>query len=940
MKRGQFDTRNVYITAWAYSLGGAVGWGAFMMPQNIFLPEAGPLGSVIGIALAAIFMYFIGYCTSYMAKRFPANAGVHVYIREILGADHGFLSAWAILLAYLSILWANSTALILLIRFIWGDVLQFGFHYIVASYDVYFGEIFLTLIVIVVFGYIAMIGRKVVRVLNVLLTVCHVILLVAILVGVIIAGHHSISFGFAKTNVSNPLEVFNILMLAPWMYVGFEAFMYKYDTGERKLVNIRSIMSASVVSIAIAYIIPVLIPVLAIPDGYNAWNDYLAATAGASGLEGLPVFYSTYISLGKLGLNCLIICIICAICTSLFGMYRAAACLMSSMAEGEIMPSFMAKKNKNHEPYIAIITVMFVSAIIPFIGRTAIGWIVDITTISANIVYVYSMVACYIRASEDESAYKHIKIISVIGMILAVTSFLFLLVPNIYSENKIASESYFILAIWSIIVLLYYWYVYSRDEKRLYGKSPIMWVFLAYLIFFSSIMWVRERTEGFAKSLLGWQKDYFSSIIAKNAVIEMLLVIVVLVVLFSLFSILIRRQVESDKKKLEADMKNQAKTAFLFNMSHDIRTPMNAILGFTDLALLDTSNPEKMNDYLLKIKSSGDHLLSLINDILEMSRIESGKLELHNETVDLYQLFGNLDSITRGLAEDKEQSLAFNYKHIKHRYVYTDRLRLNQVLLNLVSNAVKYTDRGGHIVVAINENDHHHDTNSYSISVKDDGMGMSEEFAAKVFEAFERDERADMSGIQGTGLGMAITKKIVDLMGGAIQVNTKLGEGSEFIIEVDFQVAREEDVEKLLNRTEITEMDFKGKRVLLTDDYEINREIATAILESYEFVVEQAVDGKDALEHVIKHPTGYYDLIFLDIQMPVMNGYDAARSIRNLSDKEKALVPIIAMTANAFEEDVKNAKAAGMNGHVAKPIDQKKLEAEIQHCLHKFHKNG
>ena len=233
-----------------------------------------------------------------------------------------------------------------------------------------------------------------------------------------------------------------------------------------------------------------------------------------------------------------------------------------------------------------------------------------------------------------------------------------------------------------------------------------------------------------------------------------------------------------------------------------------------------------------------------------MSRIESGKMELTTGTVDLIQIFSNVDSITRGLADAKGQTLEFNTDKLEHRYVYTDQLRLNQVLLNLVSNAIKYTQNEGNIKVSIVEQVKEGEKNQYTISVKDNGMGMSEEFAAKVFDAFERDERATKSEIQGTGLGMSITKRIVDKMGGNIYVKTELNKGSEFVIEVELPPATEDDISSLVEKNSITEVDFAGKRVLLTDDYEVNREIATAILEMMGFEVETAVNGKDALEHV------------------------------------------------------------------------------------------
>lgn len=934
MKKQELTGKIGFASALAYAFGCAVGWGAFMMPSNIFLPEAGPLGSVIGIVLAALMVLIIGRCTSYMAKKYPNEAGIHVYIAKSMGADHGFLSAWAILLAYLSIIWANSTALIILIRVIWGDVLQFGFHYEILGYDVYFGEILLTIGVLVLFALLTILGKTWARIFHIALAALHIVFLVAIFIGVFAMGHPSEFIPFAKTDVSDGVEIFNIVMLAPWMYVGFEAFMYMFNSGGRSSKHVDKITLISVITIAIAYILPILIPVLGLPDGFSSWESYVQAASNADGLLSAPVFYSTYYVLGDTGLYILVACILCAISTSLFGLYRASARMLVAMSDEELLPKFVAKTNSHGEPWVGILIVMGISIVVPFFGRTAIGWIVDITTISATIVYVYSMVGCFRLASKDEGKKTGIKVAAVIGMVFASISFLFLLIPNVFSENKIATESYFILAIWSLVGLIYYWFAYRSDKTGMYGKSTVMWMLMAFLIFFSSVMWIRQSSIDYVDNIERWQKGALTNLMSRNALIQIIVVLIVLVALFSLFSILLKRQKEADLKAIEFESKSEAKTAFLFNMSHDIRTPMNAILGFTDLALLDTSNPEKMDDYLHKIKDSGVHLLSLINDILEMSRIESGKIEMDPRPEDLEVILDNIYSIMKGQAAAKGQSFHIDHSKIEHKYVSVDRLRLNQVLINLISNAIKYTPDEGNISVRAIENSSSGNNGSYTFIVEDDGYGMSQEFAERIFEDFEREQREETASIQGTGLGMAITKNIVDLLEGTITIDTKENVGTKITVDVILPTVSEEEVERLnTHDTDITEADFEGKRVLLADDMEINREIGVAILESYGFEVEEAEDGQDALIKIVSRPAGYFDIVFMDIQMPRLNGYEAAMSIRNISDKSKASVPIIAMTANAFQSDIDDAKNAGMNGHVAKPIDQQQLVEEIKKVL-------
>ena len=384
----------------------------------------------------------------------------------------------------------------------------------------------------------------------------------------------------------------------------------------------------------------------------------------------------------------------------------------------------------------------------------------------------------------------------------------------------------------------------------------------------------------------------------------------------------------------EAERASRAKTTFLSNMSHDIRTPMNAIIGFTNLAKQSGDDRAKTNEYLEKIEASSSHLLSLINDVLEMSRIESGKIELENAPCYLPELLDNLYSMVGHLAEEKKQTLQFDMSGIEDENIVCDRLRLNQVLLNLLSNAVKYTPDEGSIEVRVLQKEKTAEGNGrYEFHVKDNGIGMSPEFAAHVFEAFEREKTSTTSGIQGTGLGMAITKKIVDMMGGTIDVDTAPGNGSEFIVRVEFAISKEDYRKREAGKDKDAEIDFTGKRLLLVDDMMINREIAHTVLEMNGFAVEEADDGKKAVEMVAASEPGYFDAVLMDIQMPRMNGYEASKHIRALENPGLSSIPIIAMTANAFEEDRRNAFEAGMNGHMAKPIDVKELMDTLKEIL-------
>ena len=359
----------------------------------------------------------------------------------------------------------------------------------------------------------------------------------------------------------------------------------------------------------------------------------------------------------------------------------------------------------------------------------------------------------------------------------------------------------------------------------------------------------------------------------------------------------------------EAEYASRAKTNFLNNMSHDIRTPMNAIVGFTALASSHLDERETVKDYLEKITVSSQHLLSLINDVLDMSRIESGKMTLEESEVHLPDMI--------------------------HEDIVIDRLRLNQIFLNLLSNAVKFTPGGGTISLRVVEKPAMtEDLTTFAFHIKDTGIGMSTDFASTIFDPFTREKTSTVSGIQGTGLGMAITKSIVDMMGGTITVSSEVGRGTEFVVTIPCRLSRATEKNAPEAAPAEEKLDFAGRRILLAEDNEMNRMIAEAILTEQGFALDVAPNGEQAVAMVSEAPAGTYDVILMDIQMPVMDGYEAARQIRALADPQKAKIPIVAVTANAFEEDRKLALSAGMNGHLAKPYDIPAMLETLGKLLH------
>ncbi|MBR4544427.1 MAG: response regulator [Oscillibacter sp.] len=408
------------------------------------------------------------------------------------------------------------------------------------------------------------------------------------------------------------------------------------------------------------------------------------------------------------------------------------------------------------------------------------------------------------------------------------------------------------------------------------------------------------------------------------------------------------QQVELTESKLRAEAANEAKSRFLSNMSHDIRTPMNAIIGFTGLALENLEYRGVVREYLNKIMTSSKSLLGMLNDILEMSRLDSGRLQLDPAPGNLNRILRDAYTMTQGQAAEKRIRYSVS-AGIRQEKVVCDSLRLNQILINLLSNAIKFTPPQGSVTLSLSQKPSasRDGFGAYIISVKDTGIGMSEEFKKRIFIPFERQRNTTQSGIPGAGLGLAITKKLVEMMGGTIRVETEENKGAEFIVELEFplqadqhmevtegQQILEQNVLKLRQERARGGESLSGLHILLAEDNAVNREIAVTLLQMCDAKVGIAEDGDIAVEKVTSSPAGTYDLILMDLQMPRMGGLEAAREIRALPDKAKANIPIVAMSANAFEEDKQEAFKAGINDHLAKPIDLEKLVEVLRRFYH------
>ena len=382
---------------------------------------------------------------------------------------------------------------------------------------------------------------------------------------------------------------------------------------------------------------------------------------------------------------------------------------------------------------------------------------------------------------------------------------------------------------------------------------------------------------------------------------------------------------ELEKAAELAKSANEAKTRFLFNMSHDIRTPMNAIIGFSDLLGKNLDNEEKVREYLGKIKSSGNILMRIIDQVLEVARIESGTAILKTEAANLSELFYSVNTVLESDIQMKGIHCSID-ANVQHKYAFCDKTKLQEIYLNIMSNAIKYTPDDHAIHVTINETNFDDKKARYVFVCEDTGIGMASEYLPHIFDEFSREHTATENKVSGTGLGLSIVKSFVELMNGRIHVESEPGKGTKFTVEIPLELASEEDIckKELPEQTFMTDKNI-GKRILLAEDNELNAEIAMELLKEEGFLIDWVKDGQECFDKLEESDEGYYDLILMDIQMPILNGYDTTEKIRQMENPKKAATPIIAMTANALEEDIAMTQKVGMNGFIAKPLDAEKM---------------
>ena len=1379
------------LGVWAFSIGTSIGWGSFIVTCSAYLQKSGVLGTVFGLLLGMVVILVITWNLQYMIRLAPNAGGIYTFEKSVSGKDLGFLALWFVLLTYMAILWANITSLPLFARFFLGRMFQFGFHYSIFGYEVWFGEALLSICAVVLIGLLCCrSSRLMVRIMVIAALIFAVAFTVCAVIAVV---RHENTFSYSPLYLEGSgafAQIVRIAVISPWAFIGFENIAHFSEEYTFPVKKVRGILISSVLVTTLLYLFVSLLSVSAYPPEYESWLAYIRDMGNLEGIKAVPAFYAANHYLGQAGVTVLMLALFAVILTSLIGNLLALSRLLYAAGREGEMPGRLAALNRHGIPFRAIAAVVVVSVFIPFLGRTAIGWIVDVTTLGATIIYGLISHAVYRHAQSGERRAE--RFTGIAGMALMVVFVLLLLIPGLLPFHAMETESYFLFIVWSVLGLVYFRILIRRDVKRVYGQRIVVWILLLVLVMFASMMWVSRATENAANDAVQKIFEYHESHPADDSDVAVreervaflqeqakaisdsntmysavslgLFLIVITMMLNnyrdtqklgeklteaeneaiaakriaelkeSITSLLdnipgmtftkdaetgvylacnqafaeyahketpegvvgltdaqifdtatAAHFVEDDKMALSMDMpyvffedvpdaagshrqlqttklkytdtsgrlcvlgicedvtdmvriqhenamtkeayenavssgimythiaqtlareytdlyyvnsdteefieyrrgdasselsemrrgwhffsdckmelaesvyqedrenflqainrkalmkalsrKNtlvmtyrvngengpayvsmkvsrmedderfiilgitnvdaemrdamaksealaealtsaeeasRAKTSFLSSMSHEIRTPMNAIIGLDTLALKNENLDEETREYLEKIGGSARHLLSLINDILDMSRIESGRVILHREVFSFSAMLEQINTMVTSQCEDKGLTYECRILGRMEESYIGDEMKLKQVLINILSNAVKFTEAPGSVTLTVERTAAFENQSTVRFRIRDTGIGMDQEFIPRIFDAFSQEDIGFKSKFGSTGLGMAITKRIVEMMNGSISVESEKGEGTEFAVSVtlrncdqkgeereitidpqtlnvlvvdddpieaehartvleevgiradtstsaqealrmmEVQHSRHkpynlvlmdwnmpgmngleasaeirkqydtestvvvltaynwddiqeeahrvgvdsflakpllpenviEEFERIARRNNMTlfrekkRANLSGRLILLAEDMEINAEIMMDTLELDGIRADHAENGRIALEMFKESRAGDYAAILMDVRMPEMDGLEAASAIRSLDREDAKKIPIIALTANAFDEDVQRSLQAGMNAHLSKPVDSEQLLRTLSELVYEAESDG
>ena len=942
----------------ALSFGYAVGWGAFVLPGTVFLPTAGPAGTMIGLLIGTAAIVVLAFNFHLVTAHLRGTGGTYGFVTKLFGYNHGFLVGWFLFLAYVAILWANATALVLLARYLFGDVLQFGFHYTMVGFDVYFGEVLLCLAAIVLCGWICILGKR----LAVRLHTFFAFVLVAGVATCFIAALMRHTGGTASmgpafsTGGSKGIQILKILAMVPWAFVGFEAVVQSSSEFRFPVKRTFSLLLIAILLSALTYILLAILPILALPEGYSNWKEYIDALPGIQGIAGMPVFSAAKKALGPLGVAVIGGSMLAGQLTALFATYIAVSRLMRAMADDDMIPKWLGKCNGEGTPVNAILTVMCLSFPIPFLGRTVIGWPVDLSNLGAAIAYGYISAAALALLRKNKNGFRLVeKAAAVFGLAMSIVFSLLMLLPNYLSGSSLSTEAYLLLVIWCFAGFLLYRRVFIRDSGGKLGDSTLVWITVLIAIFFSSLMWFRLTVYDSAELVFGelinrtitddTVRESLSDVNARmlvKSVIEMCILVAALAIILNLVSILHKREKSLIIEKLKAEESaNKSKSYFFSTISHDIRTPLNAIIGYSQMLQMGFKQEDEREHALSSIIVGGKALIHLIDEAIDFAKLEDGRLEFEQKPTDCAKMVLKFEDSFRHASQN--QSVEFRCRSGEMPTVLIDPKRIRQILSCLVDNAEKFTKQGFVEVRSSFDRDADTGTGTLRFEVEDTGCGISKEDLKQITSPYVRvDSKQARHG--GTGLGLAICRKLAGAMGGELSIDSTLGKGSTFTVRVfnvkvsddapvevedpaaDLNLVKTNNVPKPESAPPVAKEEKPvraavSKRILIVDDLKVNLMVLKTMLKKLgAFDVVMAGDGKEAME-ILTSADAPFSLVLTDMWMPVLDGEGLVRAIR--ADEKLATIPVHVVTADT-EMESKYGKI-GFDGFILKPVSVEKL---------------
>ena len=939
------------ISVLALSFGYAVGWGSFVMPGTMFLPGAGPAGTVIGILVGSVAMAVFAFNYHRMLQRATGPGGAYAFATEMFGADHGFLLAWFLLLTYVAILWANATALVLLVRYLFGDALQFGFHYTMAGFEVYFGEVMVCVAATAFCGAVCLFRKRLAAWLNTILAGVFVAGVAAVFVAAL-SRHEG---GFAAMGPAfSPegghfMQVIHILAMIPWAFVGFEAIVHSSAEFRFPVRRTFGILLAAIVLSASVYILLALLPTLSMPDGYANWREYIEDLPNLSGTDAMPVFAASKKALGTAGVAVIGGAMLAAQMTGIFGTLVASSRLMHAMSKGGAIPSWFGRLNREGVPANAVLFVTCVSFAIPFLGRTVTGWPVDVSNLGAALAYGYTSAASFAVAKKEAGRAARVgEALGMAGVVMAIGFALLLLVPNYISGETLSAESYLVLAIWCLVGFLQYRHVFLVDWLSRFGHSVVVWIGILVLIFFSSLMWVRlavyDASEAAFGSLVGKtiNPDVVESILVRvsgdmlgKMLVELLLLMSSLAIIVNLFAILRRREKHLLQQKLEAEESaDKSRSYFFSTMSHDIRTPLNAIIGFSEMMKMGFKTEAERSQAVDSILVSGRTLLRLVDHVFDFSKLEAGHLEIMAVHTAVSKLIGDIVESFKVTNTNKSLEIRSHAEGLPA--LMLDPQHAGQILFNLIGNAVKFTKSGYIEVRATFAPDVDGASGTLRLEVEDTGCGIAEADLDHIMSPYEQVISKEARN-GGTGLGLALCRQLAKAMGGEISVVSTLGKGSTFTVtlpgvKISTEMTDEGEETGMTGATSVASASSPvppvppvprspaepaRRRILIVDDQKMNLMVLKAMLKKLgDFDVVTAMNGREALDALESPDAKAFDIVLTDMWMPEMDGEGLVKAIR-AREKLKSL-PVYVVTADV--EMQKRFRDVGFTGILLKPV--------------------